>query len=222
MDFQYYWADIAVIVVILIFIGIGYKNGLLRMVYTLVSFAAAILIAWLLYPVMVDLLKGFGLEGTLGDLVRTNYIAPQAADSSLTITSLPAYLQSMVQTGRIALEDAMTSYVVNIILNIAAFLIVLILARLIIMIVGGVIKVVQHLPVIGCLNHIGGLLFGAFEGVVIVYLVLAVVAAVTPLRENPQVNQYIEDSVLTKQMYQNNLFVNILKPTEYDDYVGGM
>ena len=76
MEFQYYWADIAVIVLVLVFMSIGYKNGLLRMVYTLVSFAASILIAWLLYPIVVDLLKGFGLEGTLGGLVRTNYIAP--------------------------------------------------------------------------------------------------------------------------------------------------
>lgn len=61
------------------------------------------------------------------------------------------------------------------------------------------------------------MVFGIIEGVIIIYLVLALVYAITPLRENENTQKYISESTLTKAMYENNPIVQLVTPTDYDN-----
>lgn len=219
MEFFYYWADLIVVLFVLLLLLLGFRKGLLAMVYRFASFFVSLVIAWLLYPRAADLLSAFGLEQWIADLVRANYVEPSLEQTTADISDLPAYLQSMVQSGQIGLTDAATAQVTHLIMNIAAFVLVLILVRLVVWVIGQLLHVVSKLPVIGCLNRIGGAALGAAEGILLVYIVLALLFAAAPLRSSQQVEQYIEQSVLTKAMYENNPLVQLVSPTNYDAYL---
>ncbi|MEG2381283.1 MAG: CvpA family protein [Oscillospiraceae bacterium] len=211
-------ADIILIAFVIIFMLYGLKCGFLKMVYNMASFVVALIIAWILYPVISDLFVAFGLDDAIANLVRTNYVEPKIADAEAALT-LPTYLQSMVQSGQLSLTVAATKHLTMIIINIISFVIVLILSRIIIMIVGKLINVISKLPVIGFFNRILGLVLGSFESILILYVIMAIVFAISPLREKQEIKDFVNNSTITKSMYERNVLVELIKPTEFDNYL---
>ena len=61
---------------------------------------------------------------------------------------------------------------------------------------------------------------GIAESVLLIYLVLAVIYAAAPLRQNPVVYNYISESTLVKTMYEHNPVVEIVLPTDYENLIG--
>lgn len=174
--------------------------------------------AYILYPYIKDFIVGSAFGDMIRSIVQTKYVEPKIASETLTATALPgATMRSMVATGQTALNDALTSFITNLVLNLISFLSVFIITRILISIIGKVVNIVSRLPVIRFFDRAVGVVFGIIEGVIIIYLVLALVYAITPLRENENTQKYISESTLTKAMYENNPIVQLVTPTDYDN-----
>ena len=195
----------------------GYKNGFLKSAYKVAAFIASIILAYILYPYIKDFIVGSAFGDMVRSIVQTKYVEPKIASETLTATALPEYMRSMVATGQTALNDASTSFITNLVLNLISFLSVFIITRILISIIGKVVNIVSRLPVIRFFDRAVGVVFGIIEGVIIIYLVLALVYAITPLRENENTQKYISESTLTKAMYENNPIVQLVTPTDYDN-----
>ena len=174
-----------------IFIWVGYKNGFLKSAYKVAAFIASIILAYILYPYIKDFIVGSAFGDMVRSIVQTKYVEPKIASETLTATALPEYMIS--------------------------FLSVFIITRILISIIGKVVNIVSRLPVIRFFDRAVGVVFGIIEGVIIIYLVLALVYAITPLRENENTQKYISESTLTKAMYENNPIVQLVTPTDYDN-----
>ncbi|MFR5439119.1 MAG: CvpA family protein, partial [Monoglobus pectinilyticus] len=166
--------------------------------------------AYILYPYIKDFIVGSAFGDMIRSIVQTKYVEPKIASETLTATALPEYMRSMVATGQTALNDALTSFITNLVLNLISFLSVFIITRILISIIGKVVNIVSRLPVIRFFDRAVGVVFGIIEGVIIIYLVLALVYAITPLRENENTQKYISESTLTKAMYENNPIVQLV------------
>lgn len=209
--------DILTAAIFVIFIFIGYKKGLLRSLYGIAALAASIIIAYLLYPYIKDIINGSQIGIGVRNLVRTKYVEPGVLSQSLDTTDLPDYMRSMVSTGRIGLENALTGFFSNLALNLISFLTVFVITRLLICIVGRILHIISRLPFIRLLDRTGGIIFGIVEALLVLYLVFAVIYAAAPLRDNPTAKAYISNSTLTKTMYENNPLVKLITPTDYDN-----
>lgn len=211
--------DILTAAVFVLFITIGYKKGLLRSLYGIAALAASIIIAYLLYPYIKNIIS----NGVFGDWIRstvqTKYIEPGLSSGSLNSASLPEYMRSMVATGRIGLSSALTVFSSNLVLNLLSFIAVFIVTRILIGVLGKVLHLISKLPVIRFFDKVGGAIFGLIESLLILYLIFAVIYAVTPLRDNPATKAYISDSTLTKTMYENNPLVEMVMPRDYDNMI---
>lgn len=209
--------DIITAAVFVLFIVLGYKRGLLRSLYGIAALAASIIIAYLLYPYIKNLIA----DGLFGDwirsMVKTKYVTPGLSANSLDVSSLPEYMKSMVDTGRIKLDSALTMFISNLVLNLLSFIAVFIVTRILISILGKLLHLISKLPVIHFFDKIGGAIFGLVESLLILYLIFAVIYAVTPLRDNPATKAFISDSTLTKTMYENNPLVEMVTPRDYDN-----
>ena len=65
------------------------------------------------------------------------------------------------------------------------------------------------LPILKQFNKLGGTIFGALKGLLIVYVILAVVYLISPLlKENA--TKSIDETILTKAMYNNNISTKII------------
>ena len=119
--------------------------------------------------------------------------------------------------GQLLLADALTGFISNLIINIIAFLLVFIVSGIIVSVIGKLVHIFSRLPVIRFFDRGLGLILGLLEAVLIIYIILALLFAVTPLRESVAADKYISESTLTKYMYENNPIVTLVSPTDYDN-----
>ena len=191
--------DIGAIVVLVFFVIFGYRRGLVDTAFQLFSFFASIFLAVRLYPPVARTLReSFIFESIRLRIARSanfeatfreNMPSPdigEAARSSNIINALPVpeplrYMlynyntPDMYEVLRVStVEEYVTGFFANIVINIIALLIVFVLVFIALRVVGAVLRIVDKLPIISSINRVGGLVAGALIGFGVVWLGLTV------------------------------------------------
>lgn len=204
--FPFSMTDIGLFILIGIFAFWGWRGGLIKMGFRLLSFLASIILAWLFHPVFADFLRNTAIYGSiLNNVSLTN----AAGESSATA---PNALQEALSGATNEVSQLISQYLADLVLNIIAFVLLLILIKIAILILSKVLHLFASLPVIGFFNHAAGLVLGFLEGTLIAFVILAAIYVFVPTLENPTVNGYIENSVVTKTLYYNNPLIQIVLP----------
>lgn len=193
------WTDIAVLAIVGVFVFAGWKNGLVKMGFRLLSFAVSIGLAWLLHPYLAEFLQTTPLYESLFSA---------AADQAGQGTAMP---ETFLGLGTLV-GNAVTEYFAKLLLNGISFLLILVLARVLLFFARKILNFVASLPVIGFFNRGLGMAMGLLEGLLVVYILLAVLAVVPHLRENKPLGYAIEQSAVTRGLYQSNPVLNLLMP----------
>lgn len=203
-------ADIIVLLIIAAFAVIGVKRGFIRSVVGVLSFAASIALAWILHPVVSELMMSFGIDITLTERIRESMLGYVTAGGEFTM--LPEAVRLAVEAGQLEVVNAVAKSAADMAMNIIAFIGVLILSRVVIWIAIRLLNIMSKLPVINGFNRIAGLLLGLVQGVAVVYIALALIFAFAPVGTNDSINEIMEDSSVAILMYDNNPIVDILMP----------
>lgn len=193
--------DIAVLVIIGVFVLMGWKSGLVKMAVRLASFGLAFVSAWMFHPFLSDYLRTTSLYETIFNSVERG-ITPGGESVG--------NLQEMTSS----VGSTVADYGTTLILNGISFLVILIVAKILIFLLGKMLNFVASLPVLGFINRLGGMLVGVVEGLLVVWIVLAVVAIIPSLRDNKKMGYAVEQSILARSMYHNNFVLNSLMPKE--------
>lgn len=199
-------ADIVLVLIIVGFAAYGWKRGFIRSAVGLLSLAASILLAYILRPVVSDLLNASPVHNAVlaGVSQRLNL---NAAEKTVL---LPKAVQAAVSSGTDAAAGQMSAQLTGFVLDVLSFVIVLAAARLIIFIAARILNVVSKLPVIGLINRSAGMFIGAAKAIVLIYVLLALIGAAVPQTENNYLIYTIESSSLAKVMYIQNPICNFL------------
>ncbi|MCL2357003.1 MAG: CvpA family protein [Defluviitaleaceae bacterium] len=160
------YLDLGIAAVVVLCALIGWYRGLIRTVYRLVSFFAAIVLAQMLRPYVSGFLRETdityrvrgGVERGLGEL---EYAAGLPGELPPVMTEMPA--------------DFLTYLAIDAIAIVSVFFIVFTA----LLIIGSALNIVSKLPVISTLNELGGLLAGMVFGAGISWLVLIVLSIFT-------------------------------------------
>ena len=174
------------------------------------SFAASIALAWILHPVVSELMMSFGIDITLTERIRESMLGYVTAGGEFTM--LPETVRLAVEAGQLEVVNAVAKSAADMAMNIFAFIGVLILSRVVIWIAIRLLNIMSKLPVINGFNRIAGLLLGLVQGVAVVYIALALIFAFAPVGTNDSINEIMEDSSVAILMYDNNPIVDILMP----------
>ncbi len=206
-------ADILVVLIVTVFAILGYKKGFVKSVVGILSLAASIVLAWVLYPIAADLLKTFGVENVLFESIQRtaeNYIGGE-------FESIPAAMRSVAEAGANGIVYGVAEGGAKIVLNIIAFICVMIASRIIIWVGVRLLKILSSIPVISLFNRVGGLFLGVCQGILIVYLLLTMIFAIEPLKNIDLISMAVKDSEITAKMYENNPVTNIFKDTNDEE-----
>lgn len=207
--------DIVVIAIVVLFTLYGVKAGLTRMVLRVGSVLLSIALAWMLYPVISKLLAGFMFD-SISELIRQNYIEPKMSGMLGGMETLPDFIRSAVQSSAQSAaqsaSSAMAESVTTLILNIAAFLITFILSRVIIMLLARVSDLICRLPIIKQFNKLGGGALGLVEGVIAVYMILALAFLIAPVRDSDVFHRQLNASPVTNMIYSDNIIIKLVTP----------
>lgn len=205
--------DLIIIAVVLLFIFLGYKKGLTGSLIKLLSFIIAIVVAFVLYKPVANAV----VENTvIDDNIRATLSATLGVEDKTENTeeNVPSTIMDNINK---EIENATDEVKANVIdhttitiVNIGSGIVIFLAVRVILVLISLFAKILTDLPVIKQVDKLGGLAYGAIEGIFIVYAVLAVISLTSVIWANNAVVTAIAKSSLGEMLYNNNIILNLL------------
>lgn len=201
-------ADICVVAIVAIFIWLGYKSGLMKTFIEIASYIVSIIISFFLYPVISDLLVKTPIYSKLVEVIGKEIALNSVSDSmgQGAFGILSNYINKGVQSAAMGVAESMAVLIINIL----AFVIVLLLSKVIIRIVGNVLGIFTKLPIIKQFNRLGGSILGGVMGVLALYIISTVLVLVSPIEPQSRLYNEIEHSTFASEIYENNIILDYL------------
>ena len=160
-----------------------------------------------MYPAISDLLVKTPLYEKLVELINQKYqLQPLIDVPTDTFGVLQNYINQGVHTATAGIAEAIALLLINIL----AFVIVLVLSKLVIRIVGKIFNIFTKLPVIKQFNRLGGMIMGGISGVLVLYIACAVLFLFSPLDPHSRIAYEVENSTFASEIYENNIILNVL------------
>lgn len=195
--------DGIVIIFILLCVFIGYKKGLVKVGIRLVSFLVAIIITFILYrPISEMIINYTQIDESIQNIVIENVSKKEVEKTNK--------------------EDIIEDTKNSILLNIAkplsynvvyggVMLILFIISRVILFFISALTDIVEKLPIIHQFNRMGGIIYGIIVGFFITNLILLIISFIAKANFNNKLEEQIQNTYITKLMYENNIFYIFLK-----------
>ena len=196
--------DIAILLIIFIFTYIGYKLGLIKVAFGILSFVLALLISLLLYkPVSMVITNYTPLPQKIEEQVESRMASGDKEDTN--------FIENYYKNAKKASAQYVAKSVASSVINITSALIVFILARIILLFIKFSTDLISKLPIIKQLNTVGGLLYGLIGGFIIVYFILTIISVLAPIFDFSKLIKLINSSIVANIMYNNNIIFMFLK-----------
>ncbi len=174
------WIDFLVAGILIIFLFRGDRRGFIASLLGIIGWAVSLIAAFVLYPYAVDFFDDktnvrAGLTSRVTEYVKSKLISQMNGSNGGSLPdSVLAALSSTSNSSLDVQAAAAAKPIVNVFMDIVAFVVVLVLVRLIFKIVQSIsMKITgRDHGAIGMLNSVGGMAFGLIEGAIIAYLIL--------------------------------------------------
>lgn len=217
------WMLICVIALLAICLYHGYRQGLVRMLFSIVTFFVTIVLVRLLAPVGIQMLKNTDAvyDGVKAPVVRfldEHVDGKQETQEVLDTCQIPESIKSTIMElaekmdmNQVTLftpemrditADCITLWIIDLLAYVLMFIIINIALR----IVGKLLNVFSRLPVVRVMNRLGGCLFGALEGVAFVWLGFVVVTIFSTTDWGRTCFEMIKSSSFLSVLYASNIF----------------
>ena len=218
--------DIIIIAIIVACVFFGYKKGLVGVAVNILGFIIALLIALILYvPISNFIINHTSIQPTLEEAIRgtvTSYVIKdseeeqeESEDNSPKV--MTDYINGFIEKEKQHVEqterqiiDSVSKTVASNLIKIAVGIIVFIVAKIGLIFVKALAKVISKIPIIGQFNKIGGAIYGVLQSLLIVYIMFAVLSVFAPTMEESGILEAVNSSKIGGAMYNNNIILKIV------------
>ena len=207
--------DIVVVAILALNIILGYKKGLINVVFNILAFFIAIIITFILYkPVSNFIINNTEIDDKIKQTIIENSKKEDNSDNEKTESSniIQKYVEDSIKNAEEDAKEKTIELVANTIsirgVEILTGILLFIVTRLILIVLGFITKFVANLPLIKQFNEIGGVLYGLLKGLLIIYIILTIMFFVVSINQKGIISETIENSYITKILYDNNIIVN--------------
>lgn len=207
--------DIIILAIMAVSIFLGYKKGLVKVAVKLCAFLIAIIVTLLFYkPVSNIIINNTEFDEKIENVIienGTNKLEESNEEKSDDfLESMKEYVNDTVtQTKNEIVENAAKEISVRII-NILVIVGIFILTRLILILLVLISDAITSLPIIKQFNKLGGVLYGIIRGLVVIYVILAIVFLIVSMTANNNILTLVNSSIITEFMYKHNILLNII------------
>ena len=202
--------DLILIACFILFIFVGYKKGLAGSLIKLCSFIIALILALALYKPVANAVKD---NTQIDENIKSTIVETFGQQEQTQEENMP---KDLVQNISSEIENATAEAVNNTaqsisdtIINIGAGIVIFIVTRLLLIIVSIFAKQIVKLPIIGLVDKVGGIAYGAVEGIVIIYIVLGLISLSSLIWVDNAVVTAITNSGIGSFLYNNNIILKI-------------
>lgn len=228
------WSDVAVIGIISLLAIIGLYRGFIKSVFKIISFFAAIIVSIKFYPEVAKFLEATPIYNKIwsfindGILERQNMIndgVSKAGDTLMNRTldslSFPDFLRNFIlenlpDTTKIVdvtkVADLLTDQITRIVIDVLALAIIYFAIRIILFLLRFLLEGLSKLPIFKQIDKLGGFVLGAVEGVLTIFILMAILMLFHTTPSFDYLFSLINDSVIAKYFYENNVIISIMFP----------
>ncbi len=194
-----YILDLIVLAIIGLFTFIGYKKGIIKVAFGLISFILAIIISLILYkPISTLIIEHTSLTSSLESTIETRL---SSGDKEETDGIIANYYKT-VKTASI---PVIATNIAKTIIQIACIIVVFIVTSVILLFFRFSGDLIAKLPLIKQANHIIGFLYGLVKGTLLIYGLFAITTLLAPIVDLKNVLNIINSSIISNIMYNNNI-----------------
>ena len=205
--------DIVIIGIILFCLIIGYVRGLTGSLIKILSFVLSIIIAFILFvPISNFIINNTQIDEKIEQSIREKLIDNSQEDEKMP-EAITDYIGQKVEQATDDTKEAIinsTARDVSItIVKSGIWIILFIIARILLIFLKFITGLIARLPVIKQFDKLGGIIYGILEGLVIVYVLLAIISFASPVVDGSFIKD-IEKSNVGSVMYNDNLLLKII------------
>lgn len=205
--------DIAILAIIIICIIAGYKKGLVGMAFSVASFIVAAIIALILFnPVASLIMDKTELDETIQNVIIENFTEEtgQQKEAENMPDMIMNYIEERTNEVKNIGVEAAAASLSQLSIKTLSFIGIFIVAKIVLAFFSKIADLIAKLPILKQFNKAGGLLIGILKGLIIVYIILAILLLVMPLFGNAGIYEAINESFIGNIMYNNNILLRII------------
>ncbi len=196
-------ADIIVIGIVVICIIKGYKSGFLKSLINIGAYIVSLILSFLIHPIFSGFLMKTPLYTFFVQKIGENYPKSVALQGG---TFLDKYLEKS--------EGVVSEAIAGFLISVVSFVLILILCKILINLIAKALNLFTRLPVLKQFNRLGGAIAGGIIGIVVAYIAMALLVICAPVENFDKVTNEIHNSVFAKEMYNNNIILNLVNREE--------
>lgn len=213
------WLLIVVSIFLIVCALNGYRLGFVKKLFTTVSFVITIIAASALTPYISDFLVNSTSihdtikESTIGVLEGDNF--NESKEETVDAIKLPSIVKKMIKedNGKESITNSIYEYIGNeladTIVNAMSFALAFIVITFVLRTTVFTLDIIANLPIIKGINQYAGLILGAAEGLVIVWILFLVVTIIGNTQLGTMMTKYIDESQFLSFIYNYNFFFKL-------------
>ena len=200
--------DLMVLSIVLLFVFLGYKRGLLKVAFKLCTFFIAIILAFMLYkPVAKIVIENTNIDETIETKI-TDKILPEGKTETDEV-DLSESLPTIILKNSENTVQSIAKSCSNTLIETACLVLIFIITKIVLKFVTALADLIAKLPILKQFNKLGGTIYGIIEGLFIVFLGFAVISLIAPMLD-VSVLEAINSSTLGSICYNNNILLKII------------
>lgn len=220
---------LGILAFILLLVFRGYRKGFFKSAASAIGIVLAVLLTAILYPGVNKLLCQYTvLDDVIEQKIIEKFELPEETKTATrneeidTIENLDlpdnvkgwliancngeTFLESGVDNVCSYIAKSLTAMVMRGISYVLTLLVLLLLLHILIM----VLDVANYIPIVKSINKAGGAIFGAGQGILIVWTFMGIVTLLSTFSWAYQVIQMIDESPLLAWLYKKDIFLKII------------
>lgn len=199
-------ADIIVILILVICIFFGVKRGLTGVIVRLLSIVISLVLSLILFkPVSAIIINHTDIYNNLTSTIE-NSLNSKDENAEETNTEPNIILESInkqVETVKENTNNVIAKSIAEVIINLIVIVVLFIIINIIMFFLKFIFGAIASLPIIKQLDKLGGFIYGLIEGILIIYIVLAILSFVNV----QELQLAIKTSYIASILYNNNLLL---------------
>ena len=210
-----------------LFTIIGMYRGIIKMIFSVVSLVGTLIAVFILLPLVTGAIKDNTKVYESIQLIVEEKLLPdemfeQKSDSEI-IDSLdfPEVIKEMLrenntvtkytELGVSSIKGYMVNYISDLIFNVVTFVVSFLIVFVLLRVIFGFISVLAKLPVLKQINKAAGAFAGFVLGLVVVWLIFAVITIFGSSSLSKDVFEAVNDNALLTFIYDKNIIMKYVR-----------
>jgi len=200
-------ADLVVLIVILAGSWIGYKKGILRMVFDIGSYIISWFVAvWGYKYISVAILSSPPLKEAIYNFVRQKVVIKEDI-----LPSVPEFFKGAILEANQAINKTLQDAAAVVLANFIAMILIFIVTKIVITLIKTALGLMRKVPVIGQIDGFLGFAAGAAVSLIIIYVAFSILYFFPNAEVFKSAQKVIKTSMFAEFLYENNIIVMLMR-----------